>query len=84
MYNCTMIEFWVICVLIYACKVLFVSPTELYLIYLEIVLSIESTNQKHDGFDVTISLLSWDNPLTTDQVWPGAFVHSLLIFFNEL
>ena len=59
-------------------------PIELYLIYLEIVLSIKRRNQKHGGFDVTISLLSWDNPLTTAQVWPGAFVHSLLIFFNEL
>ena len=34
-------------------------------IYLEIVLSIKSTNQKHGGFDVTVSLFSWGHPLTT-------------------
>ena len=69
-----------------------VACTELHLIYLEIVLSIKRRNQKHGGFDVTISLLSWGNPLTTAQVWPGAFVHSieiidiecvLLSFFSE-
>ena len=60
------------------------KTTELYLIYLEIVLSIKRRNKKHGGFDVTISLLSWGNPLTTAQVLPGAFVHSLLIFFKEL
>ena len=36
-----------------------------FTIYLEIVLSIKSTNQKHGGFDVTVSLFSWDHPLTT-------------------
>ena len=36
-----------------------------FTIYLEIVLSIKSTNQKHGGFDVTVSLFSWGHPLTT-------------------
>ena len=36
-----------------------------FIIYLEIVLSIKSTNQKHGGFDVTVSLFSWGHPLTT-------------------
>ena len=36
-----------------------------FTIYLEIVLLIKSTNQKHGGFDVTVSLFSWDHPLTT-------------------
>ena len=31
------------------------GSTELYLIYLEIVLSIKRRNKKHGGFDVTIS-----------------------------
>ena len=36
-----------------------------FTIYLEIVLSIKSTNKKHGGFDVTVSLFSWGYPLTT-------------------
>ena len=36
-----------------------------FTLYLEIVLSIKSTNQKHGGFDVTVSLFSWGHPLTT-------------------
>ena len=35
-----------------------------FTIYLEIVLSIKSTNQKHGGFDATVSLFSWGHPLT--------------------
>ena len=36
-----------------------------FTIYLEIVLSIKSTNQKHGRFDLTVSLFSWGHPLTT-------------------
>ena len=43
----------------------FVFTTLSFTIYLEIVLSIKSTNQKHGGFDVTVSLFSWGHPLTT-------------------
>ena len=43
----------------------FVSYPLSFTIYLEIVLSMKSTNQKHGGFDVTVSLFSWGHPLTT-------------------
>ena len=36
-----------------------------YTIYLEIVLSIKSTNKKHGRFNVTVSVFSWGHPLTT-------------------
>ena len=39
-----------------------VLPALSFTIYLEIVLSIKSTNQKHGGFDVTVSLFSWGHP----------------------
>ena len=39
-----------------------------FTICLEIVLSIKSTNKKHGGFDVTVSLLSWGHALTTAHV----------------
>ena len=35
-----------------------------FTIYMEIVLLIKSTNQKHGGFEVAVSLFSWGHPLT--------------------
>ena len=35
-----------------------VHSRSFFAVYLEIVLSIKSTNQKHGGFDVTVSLFS--------------------------
>ena len=50
---------------LYIRRITVVSSPLSFTIYLEIVLSIKITNQKHGGFDVTVSLFSWGNPLTT-------------------
>ena len=49
-----------------------------FTIYLEIVLSIKSANQKHGGFDVTVSLFSWGHPTELNR-WAIRTEHALTL-----